>query len=161
MDGIEAIKFSHAVRRRYLKKLAELPWNEIVKDRGASFPSIRDIFLHAVNAEDLLVNHVLQGKQVESPPNDYSEFIDMHQIEARVNEVEEKADAYLKTLTQQELERKVPMPWKKSLLLEVNDVLITIALEDTYHMGELNALMWQSDIEPPVLGWATFIGQNP
>ena len=160
MDGIEAIKFSHAVRRRYLKKLAELPWNEIVKDRGASFPSIRDIFLHAVNAEDLLVNHVAQGKPAE-PPKDYSEFVDMHQIEARVNEVEQKADAYLKKLTQQDLKRKVPMPWKESLLLEVNDVLITLALEDTYHMGELNALMWQSDIEPPWLGWAAFVEQNP
>jgi uncharacterized damage-inducible protein DinB len=160
MDSIELIKYNHAVRRGYLKKLAELPWNEIVKDRGASFPSIRDIFLHAANAEDLLINHVAQGKQMESTPKDYSEFIDMNQIEARVNEVEEKVDAYLKTLTQQELERKVPMPWKKSLLLEVDDVLITLALEDTYHMGELNALMWQFDIEPPWLSWAAFIEQN-
>jgi uncharacterized damage-inducible protein DinB len=161
MDGKKAIKFSHAVRHNYLKKLAELPWNEIVKDRGASFPSIRDIFLHAVNAEDLLVNHVVQDKQVESPPKDYSEFVDMHQIEARVNEVEKKADAYLKTLTQQELERKVSMPWRKSVLLKVNDVLITLAFEDIYHMGELNALMWQSDIEPPWLSWAAFVEQNP
>ena len=160
MDGIEAIKFSHAVRRRYLKKLAELPWNEIVKDRGASFPSIRDIFLHAVNAEDYLVNHIAQSKPVRPPSQDYSEFVDMHLIEARVNEVEEKVDEYLKTLPQQKLERKVPMPWNKSLLLEVNDVLITLALEDIYHMGELNALMWQSDIEPPWLSWAPFIEQN-
>jgi len=28
-------------------------------------------------------------------------------------------------------------------------------------MGELNALMWQSDIEPPWLSWAAFIEQNP
>ena len=161
MDGKKAIKFSHAVRHNYLKKLAELPWNEIVKDRGASFPSIRDIFLHAVNAEDQLVNHVVQDKPVESPPKDFSEFVDMHQIEARVKEVEKKADAYLKTLTQQELERKVSMPWRKSVLLEVNDVLITLAFEDIYHMGELNALMWQSDIEPPWLSWAAFVEQNP
>jgi uncharacterized damage-inducible protein DinB len=161
MDSIELIKYNHAVRRGYLKKLAELPWNEIVKDRGASFPSIRDIFLHAVNAEDLLINHVVQGKQMESMPKDYSEFVDMVQIEARVNEVEEKVDAYLKTLTRQELERKVAMPWRRSLLLEINDVLTTLVLEDTYHMGELNALMWQSDIEPPWLSWAAFIEQNP
>jgi len=161
MDGIEAIKLSHAVRRRYLKKLAELPWNEIVKDRGASYPSIRDIFLHAVNAEDYLVNHIAQSKPVRRPSQDYSEFVGMHLIEARVNEVEKKVDEYLKTLTQQKLERKVPMPWNKSLLLEVNDVLITLAFEDVYHMGELNALMWQSDIEPPWLSWATFAEQNP
>ena len=161
MDSIKLIKYNHVVRRGYLKKLAELPWNEIVKDRGASFPSIRDIFLHTVNAEDLLVNHVAQGKPMESHPKDYSEFTDIHQIEARVSEVEEKADAYLKTLTQKELERKVSMPWRKSVLLEVNDVLITLAFEDIYHMGELNALMWQSDIEPPWLSWAAFVEQNP
>jgi uncharacterized damage-inducible protein DinB len=161
MDTIRLIKYNHAVRRRYLKKLAELPWNEIVKDRGASYPSIRDIFLHAVNAEDLLINHTAQGKQMEPPLKDYSEFVDMHKIEARVNEVEEKVDAYLKTLTRKELEKKVAMPWRKSLLLEVNDVLITLVLEDTYHMGELNALMWQSDIEPPWLSWSAFIEQNP
>lgn len=161
MDGTKAIKYSHAVRQRYLKKLAELPWSEVIKDRGASFPSIRDIFLHAVNAEDLLVNHVAQDKPMESPPKDYSEFTDMHLIEERVNEVEKKADSYLKKVTQKELKRKVSMPWKKSFQLEVNDVLITLAFEVVYHMGELNALMWQSDIEPPWLGWAAFIEQNP
>jgi uncharacterized damage-inducible protein DinB len=161
MDSIRLIRYNHAVHRRYLKKLAELPWNEIVKDRGASYPSIRDIFLHAINAEDLLINHAVQGKQMESAPKDYSEFVDMHRIETRVNEVEEKVDAYLETLTQEELERKVVMPWRKSLLLKVNDVLITLALEDAYHMGELNALMWQSDIEPPWLSWAAFVEQNP
>jgi len=62
MDSIRLIQYTHAIRRKYLKILGELPWDEVVKDRGASFPSIRDIFLHALDAEDLFINHIVQAK---------------------------------------------------------------------------------------------------
>jgi uncharacterized damage-inducible protein DinB len=161
MDSTRSIQYTHAVRRRYLKILSELPWDEVVKDRGASFPSIRDIFLHALDAEDLLINHIIQGKKGKWVSQDYAKFLNMHQIEGRVDDVEKSVDAYLKTLTESELDRKVALPWRTSFPLRVGDVLITVATEDAYHMGELNALMWQFDKEPPFLSWSAFVEQNP
>jgi len=48
--------------------------------------------------------------------------------------VEKKVDAYLKTLTERELYRKVALPWRPSFPLRVDDVLVNAALEDAYHM---------------------------
>jgi len=161
MDSTRMIQYTHAARKRYLHTLDELPWDEVVKDRGASFPSIKDIFLHALDAEDLLINHVIPGKKEKWVSQDYGTFLNMHQIEGRVDAVEKNVNAYLKTLTKRELDRKVTLPWRPSSPLSVNDVLITLAIEDAYHMGELIALMWQFDKEPPYLSWSTFVEQNP
>jgi uncharacterized damage-inducible protein DinB len=161
MDSIRLIQYTHAVRRRYLKTLSELPWNEVVKDRGASFPSIRDIFLHALDAEDRLINYVVPGKNEKWVSQDHGKFLNMREIEERVDDVEKNVEAYLKTLTERELDRKVALPWRPSSLFRVNDVLITVAIEDTYHVGELMALMWQFDKEPPFLSYSAFVEQNP
>jgi uncharacterized damage-inducible protein DinB len=85
----------------------------------------------------------------------------MREIEERVDDVEKNVEAYLKTLTERELDRKVALPWRPSSLFRVNDVLITVAIEDTYHVGELMALMWQFDKEPPFLSYSAFVEQNP
>jgi hypothetical protein len=45
--------------------------------------------------------------------------------------------------------------------MRVADVLITLAIEDIAHMGELIALMWQFDKQPPFLSWSDFIEKNP
>ena len=143
-----------------MKTLRELSWDEIVKDRGASYPSIRDIFLHALDAEDLLINYVIQGKHEKWVSQNYGKFLNMGQIERRVDEVEKNVDEYLKTLTKSELDRKVALPWRPSFPLRVEDVLTTTAMEDAYHMGELIALMWQFDKEPPYLSWSAFVEQS-
>ncbi|MCJ7718632.1 DinB family protein [Candidatus Bathyarchaeota archaeon] len=161
MGSTRLIQYTHAVRRRYLKILGELSWDEVIKDRGASFPSIRDIFLHALDAEDLFINYIVQGKYEKWVSQDYGNFLNIHQIEGRVDDVEKNVDAYLKTLTERELDRKVALPWRPSFLLRVDDVLINVAIEDACHMGELIALMWQIDKEPPFLSWSAFVEQNP
>lgn len=161
MESRKLIQYTHAVRKRYLRMISELPWDEVVKDRGASFPSIRDIFLHALDAEDLLINYIVKGKKGKYVSHDYEKFLDVHQIEERVGDVEKSVDAYLKRLTEKELDRKVALPWRPSFPLKVDDVLITVATEDAYHMGELNALMWQFDKEPPFLSWSAFVEENP
>ena len=161
MDSARLIQYTHAVRRKYLKMLGELPWDEVVKDRGASHPSIRDIFLHALDAEDLMINYIVKCKNEKWVSQDCRKFLNIHQIEGRVDDVEKDVDAYLKKLTKRELDRKVALPWRPSFLSRVEDVLINVAIEDAYHMGELIALMWQFDKEPPLLSWSAFAEQNP
>lgn len=166
MDAIRLIRYTHAARRRYLKTLGELPWDEVVKDRGASFSSIRDIFLHSLDMEDMVINYVIPGKYEEfSPPilrKDYGKFIDVGSVEKRVNEVEEKVDAYLSSLTQRELDMKRKLPWRKDLpiILRIEDILVFVAIENISHMGELIAVLWQMDKQPPFLSWANFLHQG-
>ncbi len=162
MDAAKLIRYTHAARRGYLKTLSELPWDDVVKDRGASFSSIRNIFLHALDVEDRLINYAIQGKSEQWVQQDYGKFTDMRSVENRVNEVENKVEAYIKGLTQHELDRKITLPWRRDppLTMRVEDVLVQISIEDASHMGELIALMWQEDRQPPFLSWSGFLEQE-
>jgi len=44
--------------------------------------------------------------------------------------------------------------------MRVEDVLLQVAIENISHMGELIALLWQFDKEPPFLQWRDFIEQK-
>jgi uncharacterized damage-inducible protein DinB len=162
VEATKLIEYTHAARRRYLETLKELPWEEVVRDRGASFPSLRDIFLHALNAEDLLVNYIIPGIYEKWATPDTGKFTDMSRVEQRVDEVEKQVNMFLASLTEGELNRKVTLPWRKDppIVLRIEDVLINTAIEDASHMGELIALMWQFDRQPPFLSWSTFLEQG-
>ncbi len=160
MDSKMLFEYSQVLRDRYLEQLAKIPWEEVVKNRGASFDSIRNIFLHTVDAEDLLVNCAIRRKYDEqSARRDPNKFHDLDSIRKRVEEVESDTKAYVAKLNARELGEKVEMPRRDgtSLSLRVEDVLVHAALENINHFGELIALLWQIDVEPPHLGWISYL----
>ena len=55
MDVIKLMEYSQLLRHNYLDAFSKLPWGEFVKDRGASFDSLRNIFLHCVDILDFFV----------------------------------------------------------------------------------------------------------
>ncbi len=52
VDVGKLIEYNKEVRHRYLDALVKLPWDEFVKNREASWYSIRNIFIHTLNAID-------------------------------------------------------------------------------------------------------------
>jgi uncharacterized damage-inducible protein DinB len=83
----------------------------------------------------------------------------MDSIRKRTREVESKTKAYVAKLKPDELERKLELPrkGKPSTFVRVEDVLAHTALENIHHFGELIALLWQMDMEPPHLGWIDYL----
>jgi uncharacterized damage-inducible protein DinB len=167
LDASELIRYTHIARGRYFKTLNELPWSEVVKDRGASFPSIRDIFLHTVDMEDSTINRTILGIPSELDVHGpWEKFTDITSIEKRTNVVEEKTNAYLTNLMQSELDRKIKIPRRIGPLslrareLRVEDVLVQLAIENISHFGELIAILWQIDKQPPFLSWSGFLDHN-
>ena len=162
MDTAKLIQYTHIARQKYLKTLDELPWEEIVEDRGASFASMRNIFLHVLDVEDRLINYAIPERNEEWTQQDYMKFQDMHMIKKREVEVEKKTNTYLTTLTQRELDRKITLPWRRNppLVMRVEDILVMVAIEAASHMGELIALLWQDDMQPPFLSWSDFLQQG-
>jgi len=59
VDVRELITYNEDVRRRYLTKLAEPPWEEVVKNREVSWHSIRNIFVHTLNAVNYWLDFLL------------------------------------------------------------------------------------------------------
>lgn len=159
VDSKILFEYSQALRDRYLEQLAKLPWEEVVRNRGASFDSLRDIFLHTVDAEDRLINYVIPGRTQNWSSRSPNEFRDIDSISKRSKEVESKTKAYVAKLNPSELETKVEMPRRgmPSISVRVEDVLAHVALENIHHFGELIALLWQIDVEPPHMGWIGYI----
>jgi uncharacterized damage-inducible protein DinB len=156
----ELFEYSQLVRSRFLEKLAALPWEEVTKSRGASFDSLRNVMLHTIDVEGWLFNVIIgQPKQWVSRNPD--EFHDLDSIRKSASEVESKVKAYLSSLTPAELERKVEFPRRHSeappLKIRVDDILVHGAVENIYHFGELIALLWQMDVEPPFMGWIAYL----
>jgi len=41
--------------------------------------------------------------------------------------------------------------------VRVEGILIHVAFENVHHFGELIALLWQIDVEPPHMGWIAYL----
>ncbi len=142
MKTLQLLEYSQFLRHKYLEALNKLPWEEVVKDRGASFPSLRDIFVHIVFVADAYINYGLQGN-TNYPSINYYEYNSIEKIRKYLEDVESRANANLSKMTLEELEKK-------------EAVLLDFFQEETHHRGELMALLWQMDIEPPHTGFLKY-----
>ena len=140
-------------RRDYLRAVLRLSAKERVKDRGASFGSIQDIYLHIVE------NNI--GWVEEFPRDRFG--AEPERVGTRVSAAElrelgrrvERADRRLAgSLTVRDLDRKhVCSGEANGRRFEFSTTLRTalwhLLEEELQHRGELNALFWQLDINAP------------
>lgn len=149
MDIRDLLEYNWYCRRQFLDSIEKLPWSAVVEDRGASFGSIRNIFLHSLEAEQGFFRHLASGKVGEWPSHDYDkEFQGIEAIRKYMEEVEAEGRAYLKKLGPKSLDKSFPIPWYKKNF-RVEDVLMGVVGECIFHDGEIMSLMWQIDAEPP------------
>ncbi len=155
MDAVKLFEYSQALRNHFLERIASLPWKEVVKSRGASFDSLNGILLHTIDAEDNLVNCDIAERKEGRVSRKPEDFLDMDSIRKCAEEVESKTKAYVANMKPEDLERKVEIQRSgaPSVWFRVEDILIHCALENISHFGELIALLWQMDVEPPYRGW--------
>jgi uncharacterized damage-inducible protein DinB len=144
-------------RRGYLETLAKLPPAELTRDRGASFPSILDIFAHSQGA---LYFWMKDAATFPFPPQEGSSDA----AAASIAELR-KDEAYIQTqikrvmaeLTEAGLSRTIARKAGRGsdhdCDVPVRDALWHLVEEELQHRGEINALLWQIDIEAPVFDW--------
>jgi uncharacterized damage-inducible protein DinB len=160
IDAVKLMEYSQELRHRYLDTLSKLPWEEVIRDRGASFNSLRNIFLHCVVCVDGIVNNILQGN-LSFPRIDYDDYDSIEKIREYVEQVESKANEYLGKVTAKELARKIEREQRdgSTAIASVEDYLLHLFQEETNHRGELIALLWQMDVNPPHMGWTQYINR--
>ncbi len=154
--------YNSYVRKKYLKILKKLPEDELLRDRGASFPSLLDVFTHILDAYRwwfLYVYHdkIHERKRLRGSGLRLKEVVnEEHKIDAHIRK-------FLHELSLPDLEKpviyhEVTRSGKKGTKTEyggkVRDMLWHMVEEELQHRGELNALLWQIDREPPITGWA-------
>ena len=158
MKIIKLLEYNQFLRHSYLDTFSKIPWDEFVKVRDASFDSLRDIFLHCVEVLDRYVSHRIQGN-AELPRINFDDYDSIDKVKTYLDQVESDVNRYLSKVTPEELSRKVELRFNDgtTVRMTVEDMLIHLFQEETHHMGEFIALLWQMNIEPPHLGWAKFI----
>ncbi|MBN1664087.1 MAG: DinB family protein [Deltaproteobacteria bacterium] len=157
MNTVKLLEYSQFLNRKYLEAMGKLPWEDVVKDRGASFPSLRDIYLHIVFVEDAYINYAVQGNP-KYPSINYNDYDNMEKINQYLEQVDSKANAYISKITPEELTRNVERKQRdgSSMMIPVEDMLLDFFQEVTHHRGELIALFWQMDIAPPHMGFIQY-----
>ena len=152
---LELYEYSNRVRTSFANKLAELPWSEVEKNREASFYSMKNILLHMIDVEDRIVNWVIPNKAKDYVRRNAEEYTNMKMVLDHLSEVEEKTERYLAKLDVSELRRMVKFTTAtgQAFDLPVEECLFQSFTEQLYHLGELIALLWQDNIEPPKMQW--------
>jgi len=151
----ELYSYSSRVRRRFVDRLGELPWEQVEKDRKGSFHSMKNILLHIIDNEDWIVNWVIPGKAADYVRRKSEEYTSMQMVTDHLDEVEKRTRSYLKNIGESELGMRVKFTISSgdTFNLSVEESLFQSFTEQLFHIGELIALLWQIDIEPPMMQW--------
>jgi len=147
------LEYDREIRHRYFDTLSHLPWEELTKNREASWHSLRNIFLHTLGA----IEHWLDVLENKPKPKrrGFDEYTNIEEIRRYMQGVEERLHRYLDGLSQSGLDKKFSVRNDEGKDVEptAEDILIHVFEEEVHHRGELIALLWQIGIEPPLMGW--------
>ena len=158
MQVADLARYNHVVRGLYYDALAKMSWKEVVEPLGLSFDSLRDVFLHLTLVEDRWINYIIRGRFKEWTDLNFDNFKNIEDLKNYVKHVRDGTESYFKTLTADELNRQVIIPWgdKPGTLITVETALTHMVIEDMIHYGELSAALWQKGLEAPYFGFWRF-----
>jgi uncharacterized damage-inducible protein DinB len=153
MDVSELVRYNDAVRTLYFEAMAKLPWSEMVKSRGSSFDSMRDVFLHLTLVEDRWISYTLVGRFSEWKDPHFEDFQNFESLKQYLLRVHDNTERYLQNLKNEDTQRTLNVPWGKTadIKITVETALTHMVMECMVHFGELSCMMWQMDSEPPYL----------
>lgn len=153
VDVRELLEYNETVRHRYFESFTRLSWEEFTENREASFHSIRNIFVHTLGAIDYWLDF-LQKENLHSKKK-YDEYRNFEEVRVYMEHVEERMKDYIDSLSIEGLKKTYTVTGDNDKTVEITaeDVLIHVFEEEVHHRGELIALLWQMNIEPPPMGW--------
>ncbi len=159
MDISNLFGYNWYARRKFLKSMSDLPWEKVVKSCGASFDSIRDIFVHSMQTEQFFIRLLNKGNMREVFETPFSQFANINAIEEYANKVEAETNDYLTQLTDEKLQtifESIGFDGKPKRN-KIEDILMHVVEEEIHHRGELLCIYWQADITPPYTAYLSYV----
>jgi uncharacterized damage-inducible protein DinB len=145
--------------------MSEIPWETIVESSGASFDSIRDVFIHSLQAEHFWIRR-LSGEPIEGiyTPQDapFTKYTDINLIREYADKVEVETNEYLKKVTDEKLQSVFEYRGRDGNLNRnrVEDILLHLVEEEIHHRGEIMCIYWQHNIQPPYISFTAYKNQT-
>jgi uncharacterized damage-inducible protein DinB len=156
LETIRALyRYNSQVRKKYMRAIfRNVPPRERYRDRGASFPSIVDIFVHVLDAYRWWFIFVYEDRLSE-----YTRLREVKRYTLReVAEEEKRIDGlvmgFVRRLKPADLDSVVSFrDGSRRRSLTLREMLLHMIEEELQHRGEMNALFWQLDLDPPITGY--------
>jgi len=155
VDAIRTfLRFNARVRRRYLRAILDLPPEERLRDRGASYPSLQEIYVHTLDGLRAWLEFAPQDRFEEAEPLPAREMTEAELL-AETERLETVAATFADGLTEADLTREMVFHFpseggRVEGRFPIGDILWHVVEEELQHRGELNALLWQMGIDPPL-----------
>jgi len=149
----EWYRYNSYVRKKYLDAIEKLPEEEATRDRGASFPSMIDILAHTLDAYmSWLLRY--EGKPWDPSMRLRGKVRSVKQLREEEKRVDSTVLNFVEGLRPTDLDSIFETSdnghrWQNTL----RQMLWHLVEEELQHRGELNALLWQIDIDAPVFDW--------
>ena len=111
--------------------------------------------MHIIWAEDSWINYSINNLEDSNRPFNFSKYDSWEQIVDYNNRVVSKVNSYFVNLNDIDLVKTVYRinndgVRRKSI---ARDVLLHVITEELHHIGEIIAILWQQDLQPPDMGW--------
>lgn len=153
LDTIRSLyRYNSQVRQKYLRAIWALPPKERHKDRGASFPSLIDIYMHVLDAYRWWFLYVYGGG-TEFAEYPLGKRYTLAEAKRETRSVDNLVGKVLRSLREKDLPRRIPIPKRKGRQIAIRVLLLHMMEEELQHRGEMNALLWQAGKEAPVHGF--------
>jgi uncharacterized damage-inducible protein DinB len=145
-----------AARQGYIGTFEKLPPGELSRDRGASFPSLLDILAHSQGALYFWIRNC-SPTAFPPPEPETDEPPTIAQLKAFETYLQAHVQRFVGALGESDLDRVIARPKgpgsDHDCNIPVREILWHLVEEELQHLGELNALLWQIDVEAPVYNW--------
>jgi uncharacterized damage-inducible protein DinB len=158
---LDFYEYNSDVRKKYLNAIAKIPWEDIIKDRGASFPSIRDVFLHTLSAYRYWFQYGIKDDMKNFRRVDPESFKNIDNLRTYEHEVDSMVMNLVRNLREEDLDKEYVIhfddeTWHGTM----ETILMHMIEEELQHRGEINCMFWQQDIDPPVTGYDDWAPQR-
>jgi uncharacterized damage-inducible protein DinB len=147
----ELYRYNSKVRKKYLEAIWRLPAKQRYRARGASYPALTDIFLHVLDAYRYWFR-VVYAKDRKWDEYPIGQKLSRAEARAEERNTDRLVLGIVANLRERDLSRTYAMPGSRERI-SMRVLLLHMAEEELQHRGEMNALLWQADVEPPVTGF--------
>lgn len=167
-DDIQLLyEYDRWANARVFHFLEALTAEQVTRDLGGSFPSVRDTMLHILAGEWTWLTYWKASAQDDSFLADLRNrrealfapeaFPDLGALRRKWSELEKEQLSFVDSVTDDSLQKMLPA---RNTLLSLAHLMQHLANHSTYHRGQLSLMMRQLGAEPAPTDFHVFLGER-
>lgn len=145
-------------RAKFVDAFRSIPWDEVIRDRGATWGSMRGLLLHMLDVEEGWWQIALRGGNVSETPDrkeeSYGSLERLSEVSAQVSAL---TRSRLSELAARDMTKMVTFQDRSGTWERRFDQIVMHAfVDETAHLGELIGLFSQMEVKPPYIDWLDY-----